>query len=395
MAAVVHSLALLALLLWGKPVLAILPYSVMAAIMIMIAVSMVDDWAFVLVRQSGRMFLADCAVVVLVATTAVLVNLAVAVLSGVALAMVLFMLRMSQPVVSRVMDGTQLRSLKQRTLKMEAFFAKEGHNIIIVEMKGPLFFGTSEQIRDEFERLMVRKPKIIILDMRQVTYIDLSGARTLRQLGQAQKPKGYVLFLAGIKENSMRRDWLMAAGVTATIPRSQIFFHLDPALETAEETIAQGQDPDCHEEVPLSSLEILAGIASGDVARLSNLVERFHYDAGAAIFHQGQDGDGFYFLASGLIEIALPAGDGEAPIRLATLTPGTIFGEMALLDGKPRSANAIALAPAVSYFLSNASFARLHSECPAAAVRILLNIGREMSERLRLAHARFQSVVDR
>lgn len=393
MAAIIHSLGLLALLLWGKPVLAILPYSVMAGIMIMIAVSMVDDWAFVLVRRSGRIFLADCAVVVLVAATTVLVNLAFAVMIGVLLAVFLFVLRMSRPVVNRVMDGTQVRSLRQRTLKMEAFLSQEGQRIVVLELKGPLFFGTAEQLRDEMDSLDARSPRVIILDLYRVSYIDLSGARILRQLGQAQKQKGCLLYLAGIKEISTRRAWMSAAGVTATIPLAQWFPLLDPALEAAEEVISHGQETSSSEELPLSGLEALSGIAAEDLSQLSSLVQRIEHAAGAPIFHMGEEGDGFYMLVAGLIEIALPVGEGEFPIRLATLAPGTIFGEMALLDGRSRSANAVALEPAVTYFLSNDSFARLNSERPTAAIHILLNIGREMSERLRLAHARFQAVA--
>jgi len=73
-------------------------------------------------------------------------------------------------------------------------------------------------------------------------------------------------------------------------------------------------------------------------------------------------------------------------VRLASYARGTIFGEMALLDRQPRSATITADNDVVCYVLSEATFQALIAERPVIAVRLLANVARELSARLRQAN---------
>ena len=63
---------------------------------------------------------------------------------------------------------------------------------------------------------------------------------------------------------------------------------------------------------------------------------------GEVIFHIGDPGDALFVIVDGEVKISLPSETGEEAI-LATLRPGDVFGELALLDGAPRSASATAI----------------------------------------------------
>src|SRR5687768_12138850 len=72
---------------------------------------------------------------------------------------------------------------------------------------------------------------------------------------------------------------------------------------------------------------------------LAGRLKRRRFRRGEVIFHQGDPGDSLHIVASGAVKIVLPSAEGEEAI-IATLRPGDFFGELALLDGAPRSATA-------------------------------------------------------
>lgn len=121
--------------------------------------------------------------------------------------------------------------------------------------------------------------------------------------------------------------------------------------------------------IPLESLRQIAE---------SCVVER--YRAGERIFGAGGQGDAAYIITRGRIAIERDGG-AEGPVRVAELGPGQYFGEMALFDGRPRSASAVALADTTLIVLGREDFLRLGAREP----EILIGVIRVLSERLRSA----------
>jgi len=99
---------------------------------------------------------------------------------------------------------------------------------------------------------------------------------------------------------------------------------------------------------------------------------------------QGAPGHEIFFIARGHASVRLK--NGARDIRLMTFTAGTVFGELALLDKGARSAPVVADEELVCHVLSDRDFAALSAECPAAAIKLLSNLGRELSGRLRRAN---------
>lgn len=84
---------------------------------------------------------------------------------------------------------------------------------------------------------------------------------------------------------------------------------------------------------------------------------------GEVIFHQGDLGDSLQVVVSGSVKILLPSEEGDEAI-ITTLQPGDFFGELALLDGVPRSTSAQAIEPTETMSLSRDQFLRLLAEDP-------------------------------
>lgn len=92
----------------------------------------------------------------------------------------------------------------------------------------------------------------------------------------------------------------------------------------------------------LAAIPLFAGLGPESLDSLAKKTRLRRFRRGEVIFHQGDPGDALFIVLSGLVKIALPADSGDEAI-LATLRPGDFFGELALLDGAPRSASAVAL----------------------------------------------------
>jgi CRP-like cAMP-binding protein len=103
------------------------------------------------------------------------------------------------------------------------------------------------------------------------------------------------------------------------------------------------------------------------------------------IFRQGDCGTELFMVTKGTASAFLdhPV---SSDIRLVTFAPGTVFGELAILDAAPRSASVTADDDFASYVLSQEQFAALATEAPAIAIKLLANLGRELSGRLRRAN---------
>ena len=86
---------------------------------------------------------------------------------------------------------------------------------------------------------------------------------------------------------------------------------------------------------------------------------RFRRDE--VIFHRGDPGDSLHIVSEGSVKLMLPSEEGDEAI-VATLRPGDFFGELALLDGLPRSASAVAVGPAETLTLPRDAFRTLLDE---------------------------------
>jgi anion transporter len=87
----------------------------------------------------------------------------------------------------------------------------------------------------------------------------------------------------------------------------------------------------------IRSIPIFSGLSREDVAKVMGKMEEISFGAGSTIFSQGDQGDAFYLIQSGTVQVVLESRTGNSEI-VAILGPQDWFGEMALLSGEPRSA---------------------------------------------------------
>lgn len=138
---------------------------------------------------------------------------------------------------------------------------------------------------------------------------------------------------------------------------------------------------------------VFEGLDQEEIREVVNMTEKLSLQAGQALFHQGGEARALYIVQSGEVQVRAAAPSGE-DILLAMLGPGTVVGELALIDGGPRSATVEALSDCAVYCLSRESFAGLRATHHPAAYKIILNITRTVDTRRRQTEARIDEVFE-
>jgi CRP/FNR family transcriptional regulator, cyclic AMP receptor protein len=134
----------------------------------------------------------------------------------------------------------------------------------------------------------------------------------------------------------------------------------------------------------LKSIAVLQAMDAGALTRLAPVLDERVYADGQTVFAEGDPGDSMYFILAGQIRIEKrPAATGAANKLLTVLEQGDYFGEMALMDQKPRSASAIASGNTRILRLSKMAFDELQQSGGAAGMSVLFAMIRTSSERIR------------
>ncbi len=120
-----------------------------------------------------------------------------------------------------------------------------------------------------------------------------------------------------------------------------------------------------------------------EVEVIAKYLSLHHYVKGEEIFRQGDKERYMAFIVSGRIDIIKESHDCLEKI-VVTLSPRTHFGEMAFIDEEPRSASAVARDEVTLLVLSRESFEHIAATYPAVGIKMLKNIARMISQRLRM-----------
>jgi CRP-like cAMP-binding protein len=127
----------------------------------------------------------------------------------------------------------------------------------------------------------------------------------------------------------------------------------------------------------LAAIPFFAGLDPVALERLASGMRARRFRRGEVIFHVGDPGDALFVIVSGDVKISLPSETGDEAI-LATLRPNDVFGELALLDGAPRSASATALTATETVVLPRDRFRELIATEAGVRDALLASIAGEL-----------------
>ena len=158
--------------------------------------------------------------------------------------------------------------------------------------------------------------------------------------------------------------------------------HGRPAASTTSATGATGpggaRGEPSDQSATLGRVGFFSGLDGDGLRELAAAVRRRTFRAGEVIFHRDDPGQVLYVIRSGRVKICLTGPDGQE-IVLALFGAGDYFGELALLDGQPRSASAVAVEPTETLALQRSDFIRAVERYP----RIAISVMHVLAQRLR------------
>jgi CRP-like cAMP-binding protein len=127
----------------------------------------------------------------------------------------------------------------------------------------------------------------------------------------------------------------------------------------------------------LSRVGLFASLNAADAADLANHLRRRRYARGEAVFLRGDPGTSLYIVESGCIKLGFTSPD-DREIVFDLLGPGDVFGELALLDGEQRSADAVAVDTTELLLLQRDEYLRFLSDRPSVALDLIGILSRRL-----------------
>lgn len=350
-------------LICGAGMVALFPRVVLGGLLIFLGVDFLYTWLW---QTRRRLPVSEYLLIPLI----LVVSMASGFLAGVAVgcvaAVLLFVARyVRMSVVQNELSGTVYQSRLERPPRERQLLHAQGESIGILQLQGVLFFGTGQQLLSRWQvwTQTCKRPALryAILDCRLVTGLDSSAVVSLKRLAQLADQQHVRLLLTALSPAVATA--LTAAGLDAVVQR---FSTLDEAVEWCEndllQTISDSSEP------PGSLAEQLKIHLDSEemVQRLLPYLARRCLAAGETLMRQGDPATELVFLASGQLTVLLETAAGAA-VRLRTLKPGAVVGEMGLYSHQPRSASVVADTAVVVHSLDGAALARIEWEAPTLA----------------------------
>ena len=233
-AGIIHALTLLLITLFFGRWAELIPLATLAAILVVVAYHMSEWRTF---RDELRAPRSDVAVLLVTFFLTVIVDLTVAIEIGMVLSAFLFMHRMSEvTAINAVTQQIARENADESDVPLSQLTSREvPAGVEVFEVSGAFFFGAAEMFKETLTQLG-RKPKVLIIRLRDVSLLDATGLRALRDVIRRSRGERTLVLIAEIHAQPMAA--LESSPVYEELGEGQIYMTLEDALDRAREHLA-------------------------------------------------------------------------------------------------------------------------------------------------------------
>ena len=288
-------------------------------------------------------------------------------------------------VIRRDYRGDVVRSNRLRTPDERKVLAKEGRKVVVIEVQGALFFGSTEKLLRRITQLAA-EARYIVVDFKRVHMADTSARKLISRATQSMAGGETELVFAAIADDGPLGALARELAAHEEDRLARVFCDADSALEWCEDQLlARSPQGTSGPKFALSELDLFKGLKPEDYRLIEPIVRPLIFEKGEVIIREGAEAKLFFVVARGTVSVQIRV-PGERKKRVASIGPGLSFGEMALLDGGKRSADIVADERVICYGLAVEQLQELAATHPNIMITILGNLTRDFSERLRHAN---------
>jgi SulP family sulfate permease len=381
------------ILIAGTPLMAFMPQFILGGLLLFLGLDFLVEWVVDGWRKLPRI---DYAIVILILVTIGVTDFLVGVGVGLVATIILFVLKYSRiGVVRHTLSGTEIKSNVERCAYHRQKLRELGQHVYILKLQGFIFFGTAnallEQIRTRVNDEQQAAVRFIVLDFRRITGLDSSAVLSFVKGTQLAEAQNIALVLTNVSEEIKHQ--LELGGLPADGKQVHFFPDLDRALEWCENQLLQ-MELITQMVLPVTLRAQLEqnGFEPTNTARLIAFLEQEQVGEGEYLIRQGDETNALYFIEQGEASIYLELEEGKQ-VRLRTLGPGTVVGELALYLDKTRTASVIADLPTTAYRLTRSALSQMREAEPELAVAFHEFMVRLLAERLVATNQSLEAVL--
>lgn len=407
---IIHSLTLTAIVFIFNSYLIYIPVVILSALLIHTGMTMISP-LFNLAKRGFSVCLSkpmkeikECikdtiqtfSIVLVMLITVYFENVSTSIVSGFAMASLIFIFEMMKSSIFKIISGNIHHSRKVRHEQASLYLKENGNKIKIIELEGAIFFGTADSLRKTIDSLN-SDVKWLILDFKKVSEMDITGAEIIKLCIKENKAINFSL--SNIIEGDDSYQALCSAGV---IGEQNIlwFSNTDLALEYTEDEFLKENNIlpvlNSH-KLNLDELSITKQLDIKSLTYLSEIVIEKEYKKGTYLFKESDKADELFLLRKGLVSIKTKEkkfdydnkdflDDNEEILyssRRVTFSPGVVFGEMAFFENSFHSVEAIADENVSVYIIKRNDFKKMNEESPLLVQQLLFEFCKHLSLRLR------------
>lgn len=230
-AGIIHAVVLLLIFLFLMPLAKYIPMACLAGVLVVVSYGMCGWRSFLELMKNPK---SDVTVLLITFFLTIIFDLTIAIEVGLIIACLLFMKRMSETTdVKAITEEIDLnQDAEFSTGNLDHLIIPQG--VEVYEINGPYFFGAG----NKFEEIMASfgdRPKVRIIRMRKVPFVDSTGIHNLTNLCEMSKKEGIQIVLSGVREKV--NGQLEYAGFYHLIGEENICSHINLALKRANEII--------------------------------------------------------------------------------------------------------------------------------------------------------------